>query len=220
MSFTQLPQVLYRYFSLNGSVHIPGLGQLNLCRIPAINDFIGKKILPFSYVIRYDRWEEGIPPEQLAYLQKHAGMDKSQLDEQLEILGFEMKLRLEQEGKIDWQGLGTFMLNENGEIVFHQKMNNTATHADVRYKHVIREKVDHPVVVGEQETTLAEMEEYFEEKPKPSFFSGWRLGAAIITAVIVSALSVRFFMGNFDIFEPMYSPLHLNDPVSTHIILK
>ena len=74
--------------------------------------------------------------------------------------------------------------------------------------------------MGEQETTLAEMEEFFEDKPKPSFFSGWRLGAAVITAVIVSALSIRFFMGNFDIFEPMYSPLHLNDPVSTHIILK
>lgn len=220
MSRIQLPQVLYRYFSLNGNVHIPGLGHLNLCRIPAINDFIGKKILPFSYVIRFDRWEENIPEEQTAYIQKYTGLDKTQLEDQLRLLGEEMKSRLQQEGKIDWQGVGSFMLNENGEIVFHQKMNNTATHSDVRYKHVIREKVDHPVVVGEQETTLAEMEDYFEEKPKQRFFSGWRLGAAILLIVIVSALSFRFFIGNFSLFEPMYSPLTPIDPASTHVLLK
>ncbi len=220
MSLIQLPQVLYRYFSLNGNVHIPGLGHLNLCRIPAINDFIGKKILPFSYVIRFDRWEDSIPAEQIAYIQKYTGLEKSQLEDQLRNLGEEMKLRLHQEGKIDWQGVGSFMLNENGEIVFHQKMNNTATHSDVRYKHIIREKVDHPVVVGEQETTLAEMEDYFEEKPKQRFFSGWRLGAAILLILIVSALSFRFFIGNFNLFEPMYSPINPIDPVSTHLILK
>lgn len=220
MSLIHLPQVLYRYFSLNGNVHIPGLGHLNLCRIPAINDFIGKKILPFSYVIRFDRWEDNIPIEQVAYIQKHTGLEKNQLEEQLHKLGEEMTLRLQQEGKIDWQGVGTFLLNENDEIVFHQKMNNTATHADVRYKHVIREKVDYPVVVGEQETTLAEMQDYFDEKPKRSFFSGWKLGAAVLLILIVSVLSIRFFIGNFSLFESMYSPLNPVDAASTHVILK
>jgi nucleoid DNA-binding protein len=216
----QLPQVLYRYFSLNGMVHIPGLGQLNLCRIPAINDFIGKKILPFSYVIRYDRWEEKMPADQLKYIQKHAGVETDHLLSSLKMLEDEMKARLHAEGKIEWQGLGSFILNEQGDIVFHQKNHVTVTHTDVRYKHVLREKIDHPVIVGEQEKTLAEMEEYFEEKSTRKFFKGWKLGALILFLLIISILSARLLIGNYSVFEPTLSPLHPVKPPVSHILMK
>jgi hypothetical protein len=216
----QLPQLLYRYFTLNGSVHIPGLGQLNLCRIPAINDFIGKKILPFSYVIRFDQWEDTVPGTQLNYIQKHAGLDDEQLQVQLNDLGEEMKSRLEAEGRLEWQGLGFFSLSEHGDIVFHQKNHATVTHTDVRYTHVIREKIDHPVIVGEQEKTLAEMEEYFEEKKSQAFFTGWKRGALILFLLVIALLATRFFMGNFSLFQPLYSPLTPLQPSSTHIFLK
>ena len=188
----QLPQLLYRYFTLNGSVLIPGLGQLNLCRIPAINDFIGKKILPFSYVIRFDQWEDIVPGAQLKYIQKHVGLDSELLQAQLNDLGEEMKSRLEAEGRLEWQGLGFFSLNEHGDIVFHQKNHATVTHTDVRYRHVIREKIDHTVIVGEQEKTLAEMEEYFEEKKSRTFFTGWKRGALILFLLVIALLAARF----------------------------
>jgi nucleoid DNA-binding protein len=216
----QLPQVLYRYFSLNGMVHIPGLGQLNLCRIPAINDFIGKKILPFSYVIRYDRWEDKMPADQLKYIQKHAGLETDQLLSSLKMLEDEMKSKLHAEGKIEWQGLGSFIVNENGDILFHQKNHVTVTHTDVRYKHVLREKVDHPVIVGEQEKTLAEMEEYFDEKTNRTFFKDWKLGALILILLIISILSARFLIGNYSVFEPTLSPLHPVKPSELHILMK
>lgn len=216
----QLPQLLYRYFTLNGSVHIPGLGQLNLCRIPAINDFIGKKILPFSYVIRFDQWEDIVPGTQLKYIQKHVDLDDEQLQVQLNDLGEEMKSRLEAEGRLEWQGLGFFSLSEHGDIVFHQKNHATVTHTDVRYRHVIREKIDHAVIVGEQEKTLAEMEEYFEEKKSRVFFTGWKRGALILFLLVIALLATRFFMGNFSLFQPLYSPLNPLQPSSTHIILK
>lgn len=215
-----LPQVLYRYFSLNGMVHIPGLGQLNLCRIPAINDFIGKKILPFSYVIRYDRWEEKMPADQLTYIEKHAGLETDDLHSALKVLEEEMKTRLYAEGKIEWQGLGSFILNDQGDILFHQKNHATVTHTDVRYKHVLREKIDHPVIVGEQEKTLAEMEEYFEDKTTRKLFRGWKLGALILSLLIISILSARFFIGNYSIFEPTLSPLHPVKPLVSHILMK
>lgn len=217
---TQLPQVLYRYFSLNGMVHIPGLGQLNLCRIPAINDFIGKKILPFSYVIRYDRWEEKMPDDQLNYIQKHIGLETDNLLSALKMLEEDMKTRLQAEGKIEWQGVGSFILNEQGDILFHQKNHATVTHTDVRYKHVLREKIDHPVIVGEQEKTLAEMEEYFEDKTTKNFFRGWKLGALILFLLIIATLSARFLIGNYSIFEPTLSPLHPAEPSVSHILMK
>ena len=217
---TQLPLVLYRYFSLNGMVHIPGLGQLNLCRIPAINDFIGKKILPFSYVIRYDRWEEKMPDDQLHYIQKHAGLETDSLLSALKMLEEEMKTRLHAEGKIEWQGIGSFILNEQGDILFHQKNHATVTHTDVRYNHVLREKIDHPVIVGEQEKTLAEMEEYFEDKTDRNFFKGWKLGALILFLLIISILTARFLIGNYTVFESTLSPLHPVKPAVSHIIMK
>jgi hypothetical protein len=216
----QLPQLLYRYFTLHGSVHIPGLGQLNLCRIPAINDFIGKKILPFSYVIRFDQWEDIVPVAQLKYIQKHIGLEPQQLQVQLNDLGAEMKSRLEAEGRLEWQGLGFFSLNEHGDIVFHQKNHTTVTHTDVRYRHVIREKIDHAVIVGEQEKTLAEMEDYFEEKKSKVFLEGWKRGALILLILVISLLAARLFMGNFSLSQSPYRPLNPVQPSSTHIILK
>lgn len=220
MLTNQLPQLLYRYFSLNGVVHIPGLGQLNLCRIPAINDFIGKKILPFSFVIRYDRWEEKIPDDQLNYIRKHAGLETDILFSALKEMESDLKERINAEGKIEWQGLGSFVLNEQGDILFHQKSYAAITHTDVRYKHVLREKIDHPVIVGEQEKTLVEMEEYFEEKVTNNFFKDWKFGALILILLISALLISRFIMGYASIFEPTFAPLKPLEPFVSHFLMK
>jgi hypothetical protein len=216
----KLPQALYRYFILSGNLTIPGLGRLSMCRVPAINDFIGKKIIPFSYVVRYDRWDESQAITQLRYLEKSFGESPEEAKSMMQELGTNLHIRLQKDKKLDWMGIGTFLLDDDGEIVFHQKNSPISTHKDVRYQHVLREKIVHPVVVGETEMTSTEVEEILEEKSKPKKRWGWKLTALVLFVVSLSIIGFKVFTGNFDVFQHRYSPWSPSNPPTLNALIK
>lgn len=216
----KLPQVLYRYFILSGNLTIPGMGRLNLCRVPAINDFIGKKIIPFSYVVRYDRWDESQPSDQLRYLEKCLGEGPETARSMMQELGSTLNDRLQRERKLDWMGIGNFIIDDDGEIQFHQKNNPISSHRDVRYQHVLRENIVHPVVVGDDHLTSTQVEEILEEKARPRKKWNWMLSALVLVLLSASIIAFKFAAGPFNMLHPRNSPLVPLEPPTLNALIK
>jgi len=87
MQYVELPNLLYRYFSLNGRVSIPGLGALSMVRIPAVIDFSTRQLFPPFQVLKFKTNSSDSTAEQSSYIARLSGMNKELVDNELKILG-------------------------------------------------------------------------------------------------------------------------------------
>ena len=121
MQYVELPSLLYRYFSLNWRVSIPGLGALSMVRIPAVIDFSARQLFPPFQVLKFKTNNTDSTPEQSSYIARLSGMNSEVVDIELKLLGEELKNRLMAERKLEWMDVGSFSVSDEGEIGFAPK---------------------------------------------------------------------------------------------------
>ena len=219
MQYVELPSLLYRYFSLSGSVSIPGLGALSLKRIPAVNDFSSKQLLPPAQVLKYTANINPSSGEQSNYIARLSGLNKEQVDNELKILGEELKNRLMAERKLEWMDVGSFSVSDEGEIGFAPKTVTTEFFAPVHYVHVLRADAEHTIKVGEEEKTNTDMEVFFEDQRSNAGKNKWQKAALVLVLIAVLLLGIRFMFGSFDLRESRYNPLKFITPKATYRVI-
>jgi len=219
MQYVELPSLLYRYFSLSGNVSIPGLGALSLKRIPAVNDFSSKQLLPPAQVLKYSTNVNPSLGEQSDYIARLSGMSKEHVDNELKILGEELKSRLMTERKLEWMDVGSFSVSDEGEIGFVPKAVTTEFFTSVRYVHVLRPDAEHTIKVGEEEKTNIDMEVFFEDQRANAGKNKWKKAALVLVSIALLLLAIRFMFGSFDFLESRYNPLKFITPQPTYRVL-
>jgi len=219
MQYVELPSLLYRYFSLSGSVSIPGLGALSLKRIPAVNDFSSKQLLPPAQVLKYTANINPSSGEQSNYIARLSGLNKEQVDNELKILGEELKSRLMAERKLEWMDVGSFSVSDEGEIGFVPKTVTTEFFAPVHYVHVLRADAEHTIKVGEEEKTNTDMEVFFEDQRANAGKNKWKKAALALVSIALLLLAIRFLFGSFDFLESRYNPLKFITPKATYRVI-
>jgi len=219
MQYVELPSLLYRYFSLKGSVSIPGLGALSLKRIPAVNDFSGKQVLPPTQLFAFNTNINPSSGEQSQYIARLTGMDREHVDNELTLMGAELKNRLITERKLEWMDVGSFSLSDEGEIGFVPKTVTTDFFAPVHYKHVLRPDAEHTIKVGEEEKTNTDMEVFFEEQRANASKNKWQKAAMALFFMAALLLTIRFMFGSFDLLESRYNPLKIITPKATYRVI-
>ena len=219
MQYVELPSLLYRYFSLSGNVSIPGLGALSLKRIPAVNDFSSKQLLPPAQVLKYSTNVNPSLGEQSDYIARLSGMSKEHVDNELKILGEELKSRLMTERKLEWMDVGSFSVSDEGEIGFVPKAVTTEFFTSVRYVHVLRPYAEHTIKVGEEEKTNIDMEVFFEDQRANAGKNKWKKAALVLVSIVLLLLAIRFMFGSFDFLESRYNPLKFINPQPSYRVL-
>jgi hypothetical protein len=219
MQPNQLPALLYRYFSQTGEVSIPSLGQLSLTKATTINDFSIKELKPVLSTIEFHNGDLPIHPKQFEYLVKNTGTPKEQVNDALVLLGEELHERLQHDKKLDWMGVGVFAVDEQGTIQFHPKSNYVELFKPLQYKHVIRQDAVYEMRVGEEQKSVVEMENFFEEQRSLAGKSNWFRGALILLGCIVLALFIRYSKGSFSLLEGRYNKIQFKTQQTTYKIL-
>lgn len=219
MKHEELPSMLYRYFSLNGSVSIPGLGALSFKRIPAVNDFSSRQCLPPSQVLRFNANIDSPSGEQSKYIARLAGKDRENVDSEMKLLGDALKTRLMAERKLEWMDVGSFSVSDEGEIGFVPKTLSTEFFAPVHYHHILRSDAVHTIKVGEEEKTNTDMEVFFEDQRATAARNKWQKAAMILLLTALLLLAIRFIIGDFDLLESRYNPLNFITPRSTYRVI-
>jgi len=219
MQYVELPNLLYRYFSLNGRVSIPGLGALSMVRIPAVIDFSTRQLMPPFLVLKFKTNNSDSTPEQSSYISRLSGMNKEHVDNELKILGEELKTRLMAERKLEWMDVGSFSVSDEGEIGFVPKTVTTDFFTPVHYVHVLRPDAEHTIKVGEEEKTNTDMEVFFEDQRANAAKNKWKKAALLLVFMAVLLLAIRFMFGSFDLLESRYNPLKFVSPKATYRVI-
>ena len=216
MQQNQLPTLLCRYFTQTGEVDIPSIGQLSSTTSNVVNDFIQKELQPGSTRVDFKYGDQLINSRQFDYLVKRSGNPADQVKHALVMLGEELHHRLHQEKKLEWMGVGSFFVDENGSIQFQTKTNYVELHKPLHYQHVIREDAVYEMRVGEEQKSTVEMENFFEEQRSSSVKNKWMRGALILIGVVVLALFARYSKGSFSLLEGRYNKVQLKAAQSTY----
>ena len=153
---------LYRYFIQHKNLHLPGIGSFVLERKPAEADFVNKCIHPpvFSVALHADVAK----PSSKFYTWLAAAFNISEKEAIIRFndFVFELKKKINEGAKIEWNGIGTISkgLGDNIRFVSEELI---PTLQPVHAEKIIREKAEHAVLVGERERTSVEMTELLSD---------------------------------------------------------
>lgn len=219
MQSNHLSSLLYRYFTQTGEVAIPGIGQLLHARSNAVNDFVMKELRPGSIGVDFMSGDKNVDPKQYHYLSKQTGIPESQVKNELVLLGEELHHRLHQDKKLEWMGVGSFFVDENGDIQFQPKPTHVSLFRPLHYQHVIRQDAVYEMRVGEEQRSTVEMENFFEEQRTSAGKNQWKKGALILLGIIVVALFVRYSKGSFSLMDGRLNKIQFKSAQTTYKLI-
>jgi len=216
MNSSQLPTLLYRYFAQTGEVTIPNIGQLIHTKSNSVNEFALKELKPGSTSLDFINGDQKLTERQFQYLVNRTGNPEDQVKDALVLFGEELHQRLNHEKKLEWMGVGSFFVDEDGLIQFQAKANHVELNRPLHYRHVIREDAVYEMRVGEEQKSTVEMENFFEEQRNTVGKNKWKQGVLILVGILVVALFVRYSKGSFSLLEGRYNKIQMKTVQSTY----
>jgi hypothetical protein len=188
---------LYEFLILNKRLSLPGIGTIALYKNPAQLDFTNKQFLAPYYSFKIESANDKPSKKLFDWLCSSSGIAEWDAIKAVNDFSFELKKKLSEEGEVNWEKVGVFRRNENGEIKLDPATISLQSDLPAVAEKVIRVKAEHTVLVGEQERTAIEMEEYFAQSP-PKRNYAW------IIALVLTVLAIMFIGWYFS--EKGFSP--------------
>lgn len=159
---------------------LPGIGNLELVTTSAEYDFSQKQIRSPRQTILF-----------VSTPASNAGFNEFSAISQL------LNDELDKNGKVDITGLGTFTKDENGLLHFLAATVNEDFLQAVAAEKVIHKDAEHPILVGDKETTNTQMAEYFSDDV-PQKKNRWWVWMLLIAVTSIVALGVYFVQYGFN----------------------
>jgi hypothetical protein len=185
----RMHQIIASYLFQYKTCPLPGLGTLSIQPGAAQADFLNTSMLPPVPAIVFDNKET----EADGLLDHIAAKTNTTIYQAIETLGQfanQLKATIHSGMPAILNGLGSFSTNGTGNIVFEQEPLQQDFLQPVKAERVIHPEAEHPILVGDKETTNTEMAEYFNEAPAAK--SRWWIWAIILTVLGILALLLYF----------------------------
>lgn len=180
-----MQDALYEFLILNNKLSLPGIGTIILRKRSSHHDFGDKQ---FSSPVFYYEIEAGNdkPSKRLFdWLSSSHGITEWEAIKSVNDFSFELKKRISEAGEMNWENVGVFSRDNAGHLKLTSASINLLSDQPVTAEKMLREKAEHTVLVGEQEKTSAEMEEFFAESSSKRDYL-W------LIAVALTVLSLLF----------------------------
>ena len=98
------------------------------------------------------------------------------------------------------KGIGNFILNTDGAIEFLPLKINESFLQPVIANRVIRQDVEHTILVGDKEVTNTVMSDYYEEEAKGASKNSWWIAAIILAVIGIIAIVIYISMFGINSF--------------------
>ena len=180
-----MQDILYEFLLLNKKLSLPGIGTISLCQVPAKHDFPNKQFVAPASFFTIDPRNDKPSKKLFDWLSSSLNITEWEAIKSVNDFSFDLKKKLSETGEVNWENVGMIRRNDNGDLKLDQQNLLLQSEQPVTAEKVIRVKAEHSVLVGEQEKTSVEMEEYFSGSPARKNYT-W------LIAVILTALAVMF----------------------------
>lgn len=182
-------QYLHKYFSLNRTLTLPGIGSFYAETQSANLDFINKTLLAPATVIHYKSEEAFADEKFYNFLSKEERVSEIESTGHFNLFVSNLKQQLETGAELKFQGIGTLTKNEDG-FVFTQDETLQNLFPAIAAERVIRQHAEHNVRVGEDDKTSTEMHAHLAKQEVKK--EQWWIIAIILAAVGIAAIAVYY----------------------------
>ena len=185
-----MDQYLLKYFSINSSLALPGIGSFYIETNPATLDFVNKTLhAPVTEIVYSDEANPG--DEKLySFISNESGLSKAEAGNRINQFVQQIKLQLETGRAIELHGIGTLIQKEESYF-FTPALTGKNFFPGVTAERVIRQHAEHNVRVGEDNKTSTEMhiqlaqQEVKEER--------WWIAAIVLAFIGIAVIVYHYF---------------------------
>lgn len=194
-------QVLNAYLFQHRSISIPGLGTIYLETFSASVDVADRTILPPLYQFRFDKYFDSPDREFFAYIAAQRNVLDYEAIKWYNEFATDLRHRIRTEEKVDWEGVGTLMKGEGGNVVFEPASSSGIFMSPMPAIRVNRQNAQHTLLVGDQERTNVEMNEWLldEEEAVRKRKRSWWIAALVLALLALLALGWHFYNKGWNI---------------------
>lgn len=193
-------QVLNAYLFQHRSISIPGLGTIILESLPANVDVADRTILPPLYQFRFDKYTDTPDREFFSYLANQRNILDYEAIKWYNEFSQELRNRIRTEEKVEWDGVGALKKDESGNIIFESISSGGLFMAPAPAVRVNRQNAQHTLLVGDQERTNVEMNEWLQDADAAEGKKrSWWIIALILALVALAVLGWHFYSNGWAI---------------------
>jgi hypothetical protein len=185
-----MQDTLYEFLLLNKKLSLPGIGTILLCQNSAQLDFTNKQFTAPSFYFTIESRNDKPSKKLFDWLSSSLGISEWDAIKSVNDFSFDLKKRLSEKGEVNWENIGLIRRDNNGDLKLETQNILLQSEQPVAAEKVIRVKAEHTVLVGEQEKTSVEMEQYFAQNPVKKNYT-W------LIAIILTVLAVMFIGWHF-----------------------
>jgi len=186
-------QELNAYLFQHRSISIPGLGTIYLETLPANVDVADRTILPPVYHFRFDKYFDAPDRDFFSYVAAQRNILDYEAIKWYNEFAFDLRNRIRTEPEVSWEGVGVLKKDEFGNIQFESVADNGIFMAATPAVRVNREHAQHTILVGDQERTNIEMNEWLHEEVGEKKKKPWWVIALILALLALAVLGWHFW---------------------------
>lgn len=193
-------QVLNAYLFQHRSISIPGLGTIYLETFSASVDVADRTILPPLYQFRFDKYFDSPDREFFAYIASQRNVLDYEAIKWYNEFSLDLRNRIRTEENVHWEGVGILKKDEGGHVIFEPAPTSGLFMIPTSAIRVNRQNAQHTLLVGDQERTNVEMNEWLlDEEAVHKRKRSWWIAALILAILALIALGWHFFVNGWSI---------------------
>jgi hypothetical protein len=193
-------QVLNAYLFQHRSISIPGLGTIYLETFSASVDVADRTILPPLYQFRFDKYFDSPDREFFAYIASQRNVLDYEAIRWYNEFSLDLRNRIRTEDQVDWEGVGILKKDEGGNVVFKPAPASGLFMAPTPAIRVNRQNAQHTLLVGDQERTNIEMNEWLlDEESVHKRKRSWWIIALVLALLALIALGWHIYTNGWSI---------------------
>lgn len=176
---------LYRFLIKYKKLVLPGIGTIALHLRPSISEFADRAFSPPGYFFTLERADEVPRGKLFSWLASHFSITDSEAVIRFNEFVFDLTRKLKQGKEIHWQKVGSFQKELTGEIKFTSAKEELSWLENVPGEKIIRENVEHRMLVGEVEKTSTEMNKLLSSATIEKKYQWWFWPAVVVVAILI-----------------------------------
>jgi len=178
-------ECLYRFLIKYKKLDLPGIGTIALRMQSSRSEITDRHFSPPGYFFTLER-EDEIPRGKLfSWLASHFGITDGEAVIQFNQFIFDLARKLKEGKEIHWEKIGSFQKELSGEIKFTSAVGRPSWLENVPGQKIIRENVEHRMLVGEVEKTSTEMNKLLNSVADERKYQWWVWPVTIVVAIFI-----------------------------------
>ncbi len=196
-------QVLNAYLFQHRSISIPGLGTIYLETLPASVDVARRAMLPPYYHFRFDKYFDAPEKEFFSYIASQQNMLDYEAIKWYNEFSYDLRNRIRLEEKVKWDGVGVLRKDVSGNVIFESAPASQLFMDATPAIRVNRQNAQHTLLVGDQEKTNFEMNEWLSDEAgnKKKY---WWVYALALTVLALGFLAWHFYTHGWQIGNQLH----------------